>query len=316
MFDALIGGLLSGIGLLISAGLALLVLCFLFGTTIGNVILIISGVVGLLALFIWFGKRAEKKKLPIAHGWQQRCNSAPSFQTNQQPDPYLGFAPPGKPQHRISPEGLEEAEIIVPLRYQCLAQQIQPLVDLLRSAFVSRQVANGVPWPDLQSAIAGILQRLADCTAAVTSSYNRLGQTLCWEDATDDQICQSVEEIRSVVAELVDIYRSVWQRPFPPGAEKSQILCSAVIERIMRTMLEHFEQAVFVVERPKEAVARFGVAEVHLQLILEADKEIDALNQWVTAECIGLTLAKTPRYDGLGTLATAFLLGWWFGRDR
>jgi hypothetical protein len=81
-------------------------------------------------------------------------------------------------------------------------------------------------------------------------------------------------------------------------------------------MLEHFEQAVFVVEKPREAVARFGVAEVHLQLVLEADKELEALNQWLTTECCELTLEKTSRYDGLGTLAAVFFLGWWIGRDR
>jgi len=189
------------------------------------------------------------------------------------------------------------------------------VIALLRSAFVNRQVSSGVPWPDFQSAIAGILPRLADCTAAFTSSHNRLGQNLCWENATDDQICQAVEEVQSIIEELVEIYRSLWQRPFPPGVEKGQILCSAVIERIMRTMLEHFEQAVFVVEKPKEAVARFGSVEVHLQLVLEADKKIEAFNQWLANETCELALEKTPRYDGLGTLAAGLLLGWWIGRD-
>jgi|GEM_PF-5330469 len=67
MFDALIGGFLSGIGLLIAAGLLILLIAFLFGTTIGNVILVLIGIGGLFALFIWFGKRAEKKKLPPVH---------------------------------------------------------------------------------------------------------------------------------------------------------------------------------------------------------------------------------------------------------
>lgn len=316
MLDALIGGLLSCIGLLIAAGLLFLLIAFLFGTTTGNVILVLIGIGGLFALLVWFGKRAEKKKLPPVHSWQRRCDSTPSFQPNQQPDPYLGFAPTVKPQPRISPEDLEEAEIIVPERYQLLAQQIQPIIALMRSAFVNRQASCGVPWPDLQSAIAGILHHLANCSTALTSSYNRLGQTLCREDATNDEICQAVKEVKAIIEDLVEVYRSVWQRPFPPGAEKGQILCSAVIERIMRTMLEHFEQAVFVVEMPKEAVARFGVAEVQLQLVLEADRELEALNQWIADERIGLTLEKTSRYDGLGTLAAAFFLGWWIGRDR
>ncbi len=310
----MLGALIGGICILIFIALAVLLPGFLFGTTIGNLLLAFVAIACLCALFVWTRK---SKKLSAPPGWQPRYNANPSIPLDQKPEPYLGFAPAGgwSPPVRISPEELAEAEIIVPHRYCCLAKELQPLISLLRDAFVSRQVPGCTPWPGLDAAFSGVLPHLAQCTSAFVSTFNRLGQILARVDVTDSQIGEAVKELTAIVEELVEIYRRLWHRPFPSGQEKGQLLFSAILERVMRSILENFEQITTVVDRPKEAVARFGVAAIPLQLVLEADEEIAAFNRWLQGERL-LAQEKTPSQDGLGILAAVFLLGWWVGRDR
>lgn len=61
MFDSILGGLCDAIGILVAVGLLILLAAFLFGTTLGRVLLVLMGLAGLFALFCWYGKRVEKR---------------------------------------------------------------------------------------------------------------------------------------------------------------------------------------------------------------------------------------------------------------
>jgi uncharacterized membrane protein YuzA (DUF378 family) len=61
MLASLIDGIFGAIGILVAVGLLILLAAFLFGTTVGRVLLVLMGLAGLFALFCWIGKRVEKR---------------------------------------------------------------------------------------------------------------------------------------------------------------------------------------------------------------------------------------------------------------
>ncbi len=61
MFDSILGGLCDAIGILVAVGLLILLAAFLFGTTLGRVLLVLMGLAGLFALLYWYGRRVEKR---------------------------------------------------------------------------------------------------------------------------------------------------------------------------------------------------------------------------------------------------------------
>lgn len=238
-------------------------------------------------------------------------------QLDQQPEPYLGFAPEERARYGgvMSEMDLTDCEVIVPPAYQILARELKPVLAKLRDGFVKRPAPAGLPYTDIEQALSDNWERLSNCPGAMTASVNNMGKVVSQADATDYAISQVVGKVGKEVDELISAYHDMWCRPFPDGLEKGQILISAVFERMLRTLLDSFEQIVMVVQEPREAVVRYGTSTINLATVFQADEEIAEFNSWlnsIRSEQVRLSVPSA----GLGTLAASFFLGWWIGRDE
>jgi hypothetical protein len=107
-------------------------------------------------------------------------------------------------------------------------------------------------------------------------AVNNIGKMIAQENAADYAIPRGVGEVGKEVDNLVGAYHDLWRRPFPTGLEKGQILTAAVFERLMRTLLDSFEQ------EPRAAIAKYGSTTINLSIVLQANRRVQPLAQFVT----------------------------------
>lgn len=55
-------------------------------------------------------------------------------------------------------------------------------------------------------------------------------------------------------------------RPWPDGMESGRLLVAAIMKRLMRDLLDLFEQVRFVILEPEKAVVRYGGTKIDLTM--------------------------------------------------
>lgn len=164
--------------------------------------------------------------------------------------------------------------------------QLDNVIGSLRNAFIDRPVPTGEPSDDLTRPLE-LLDRFGDVLRLIGP-----------ETAIDD------EQLLDSLQTAIGIYHDLWRNPFPQGFEQGQILLGAVMEKPLRALLRHLEGA-----REREPTAE----DFHDEVVLEANEEIERLNDWLDALPTG-SLHRVPAKPlGFESLAASFLLGWWIG---
>jgi len=209
---------------------------------------------------------------------------------------------------------IDNSEIIVPLACLTVARELKLVISKLRDGFIKRQAPAGLPHADIHQALGGCWDRLSNCPGALSVAVNNLGNILSRENAADSSVSRAVGEVDKEVDRLVSAYHDLWRRPFPSGLEKGQILTAAVFERLMRTLLDSFEQLVMAIDEPGEAIARYGTTTINLAIVLQVDEEIAEFNSWLDSLRGKQSCPSVPS-AGLGTFAASFFLGWWVGKE-
>lgn len=171
------------------------------------------------------------------------------------------------------------------------AKELAPIILVLRNGLIQRPTPEGTPHFDLQSAL--------ESAENYFHSVRELGEA--GGNLSADDLLKTAEG-------MVAGYHCLWERPFPLGLEKGQILAAAVLERPMRDLLRGLERLVDQAEHddlPAEPL-----------LTLDADEEAERFNNWLDTlpyhQRLGI---RPPHRCGLTSLAAAFLLGWWIGGD-
>ncbi len=171
------------------------------------------------------------------------------------------------------------------------ADELLPIIDILRDGLLQRPMPEGTPHRDLKAALKSA-ESFFKSTSKITKTRRNL----------------SARDLQKTAQGMVEGYHCLWQRPFPYGLEAGQTLASAVLERPIRDMLRSLQRIVEQSERdnlPAEPL-------IHL----DAEEEMAHFNNWHARlpQYQRMKVAPQRKYDTV-SLATAFLLGWWIGMD-
>lgn len=166
------------------------------------------------------------------------------------------------------------------------------IIQLLQDAFIDR------PYPEdgsVDEPAEGV-DVLVDLLERFSGALSRLVETLQFGD---DPLLPTLEEV-------VEVYHDLWRSTLPEVLLPGQILLGAVMEQPLRTLLRQLERL-----SQSGAVEEFRQVEI----VLEADAELERFNDWLDCLPPEELWRRPEKRFGVGSLATSFLLGWWFGRD-
>ncbi|MBN2333825.1 MAG: hypothetical protein JXO49_11695 [Deltaproteobacteria bacterium] len=182
----------------------------------------------------------------------------------------------------------------------CTLQEdtVQKAIAKLHRAFIDRPAAVGEPYEHLETATRNIAKFIG-----VTQDMAVLSGSIG-------------ESFLDNIDLLAGFYHDFWQRPFPAGLERAQLLFSAIMERMLKNLLIAFESIDYDSNRP-------------ITIDLKADNEFARLEEWIAGlsaasaavadSCKNMLLAvqqePTQQSCSLVSLMVAFLFGWWFGKD-
>ena len=181
----------------------------------------------------------------------------------------------------------------------------------------------------LRQPIAKLYDAFVDCPSAVGESYDNLGVAM--DNLNDfvvltEKMAQAVgnvdESFLGNVDNLVGIYHDFWSRPFPAGFERGQILGSAIMEQSFRNMLKTFERLEKGDYSPNKPIdinlvpmaesARFEEWAVGLSAV---PVPVPVADSYEDKQFTMRHRLSPPSSCSFGSLAVAFLLGWWLDYD-
>lgn len=212
---------------------------------------------------------------------------------------------------------MNDTEYFVPLHYSLIVEELRPIINLLQEALLNRPIPGEDSLYDVTTTIHDTLGRLSSQTQKITHTMNRLGEVFAEDDPTIDIIRLAVHDLSKPCKTLIEIYNDHWSKSYAAGYETGQVLLSAVLEKILRTVYKSLQQIAETVNTPAAVVERTGTVTINLQIVLEVDSELELLNQWIQntfhASSYGATQCKRST---LTPLLGAFGLGWLLGRDN
>jgi len=170
------------------------------------------------------------------------------------------------------------------------ADELVPVIKVLKEALITRPNPEGEPHFDLQTALDSCDEYFVS-VRVLTEATGKL----------------SVHDLLEAANGMSSGYRCFWERPFPQGLEMGQPLFSVVLERPMRDLLRTLRSLT-------EAESEGYLGEP--LITLDAEEELNCFNSWLDGLAAHKRIGLRPSQGyGLGSLAASFLLGWWFGRD-
>lgn len=212
---------------------------------------------------------------------------------------------------------MDDTTYFVPLHYRLIVEELRPTINHLQAALLNRPVPGGDSLYDVTTTIRDTLGRLSLQTQKITHSMNKLGEVFAEDEPTMEIIRPAVHDLSKPCKALVDIYNDHWSNSYAEGYETGQVLLSAVLEKILRTIYKSLQQIAETVDNPAAVVERTGTVTINLQIVLEADRELELFNQWMknTLQASSYDATQCKR-STLTPLLGAFGLGWLLGRDN
>jgi len=178
-------------------------------------------------------------------------------------------------------ENMEQVNYDLPEDKKVLVEYISQLKSEIEGALLNRPVPSGKPYPDLAEAS---LEHLKEIETAIPKIEIALNELLYLFELKPESMADEIST-RSIKAEnnirkWIEIYYSLWERPFPKGEEMAQTLISAFPEKVLRDVLGGFQQIIKIADAPDQAVKNYGSESMSLRINVNLDREAEQFEQY------------------------------------
>ncbi|MBI5741461.1 MAG: hypothetical protein HZA16_12200 [Nitrospirae bacterium] len=210
---------------------------------------------------------------------------------------------------------------LVPEYAKLFVEKLKPLSNEILDSFLNRPVPDGKPYCRLEDITSPVFSRLTTVALEMTSTISNMKGFSGVEDTVSEQdINESVYKLRLHVREAIGVFHYIWKRPFPAGLCDGQPLISAVAEMILKDILAIFAKIIDIVEKPDEALSKYGSCKIRLSLDF-SDSTAIHFTRWMEEKMQSgfLTTGErieqdtTEKYGSFSKIAGGIIFGWWIG---